>query len=168
MSLGVVALDIAIVLAVIAFFNKNLRTQMRLLVSRFGLLGIFLFSTFAIIGTLYFQYFVHLNPCVLCWWQRVFMYPIPMLSFIALLKGKRLDDIADYVIALAFFGGAFSLYQHFLQILPAGSLIPCDATNDCATRLVFEFGFVTIPWMGVTTFAALALIALIGRMKSAK
>ena len=39
-------------------------------------------------------------------------------------------------------------------------------TNDCSIRLVFEFGFVTIPWMALTVFAALALITFLARKEN--
>ena len=104
-----------------------------------------------------------LSPCMFCWWQRIFMYPIPVITLIALVKGQKISDVADYIIALSFIGALFALYQHLLQILPAGALIPCDATDDCAIRSIFYFNFVTIPWMALTVFVAIFLIALFAR-----
>ena len=132
-------------------------------VRSYGLLLLFLLSAVSIAATLFLQYADLLAPCILCWWQRIFMYPIAILSLIALIKGKTFSDIADYVLALATFGAAVASYQHLLQILPSGSLIPCDASNDCAARLVFEFGFVTIPWMALSIFALIATLAVLGR-----
>ena len=163
MALGIVVLDIALVVCIIALFNAKWRGIIRSFANEYGLLAIFLLSAGSIAGTLLMQYAALLAPCVLCWWQRIFMYPIALIALIALVKGKKISDIADYVIAFSILGGAISLYQHLLQILPSGSLIPCDATGDCAIRLVFEFGFVTIPWMALTVFAALALIAFLAR-----
>ena len=163
MALGIVVLDIAIVAIVILLFSAKWRGIIRSFAQSYGMLAIFLLSAGSIFGTILMQYAALLAPCVLCWWQRIFMYPIALISLIALVKAKRMSDIADYVIAFSILGGAISLYQHLLQILPSGSLIPCDPTNDCSIRLVFEFGFVTIPWMALTVFAALALIAFLAR-----
>ena len=163
MALGTVLLDIALVVKVLALFHRPSRAQVARLGREYGLLAIFILSTLSVIATLWMQYGDNLNPCLFCWYQRIFMYPIPVISFIALLKGKRLSDIADYVLALSIIGAAIALYQHLLQVLPSGALIPCDAAGDCAVRSVFEFGFVTIPWMALTVFAALALIAFLGR-----
>jgi disulfide bond formation protein DsbB len=167
MALGIVVLDVAFVVSVIALFNAKWRGIIRSFAQEYGMLGIFLLSAGSIFGTLLMQYAALLTPCVLCWWQRIFMYPIALISLIALIKGKRMYDIADYVIVFSILGGAISLYQHLLQILPSGSLIPCDSSGDCAVRLVFEFGFVTIPWMALTVFAALALIAFLARKEPA-
>ncbi|HTR18684.1 MAG TPA: disulfide bond formation protein B [Candidatus Paceibacterota bacterium] len=163
MALGTVLLDAAIVVKVFALFHRPSRAQIVRGGRSYGLLAIFILSALSIAGTLFMQYAGALPPCVLCWWQRIFMYPIAIISLIAFIKNAKLSDIADYVLALSFLGALVALYQHLLQVLPQGSLIPCDATNDCAVRSVFYFNFVTIPWMALTVFAAVFLIAFIGR-----
>jgi disulfide bond formation protein DsbB len=130
---------------------------------RYGLLAIFILSTLSVVATLVLQYGDNLNPCLLCWWQRVFMYPIAIITLLALIKGRTLSDIVDYVLALSVIGALVAFYQHLLQVLPSGALIPCDATGDCAVRSVFEFGFVTLPWMALTLFIAIALMAIVMR-----
>ena len=163
MAVGTVILDLALVIKLLALFHKPSREKIVSKGKSIGLLAIFVLSTLAVAGTLLMQFAFNLQPCVLCWWQRIFMYPIPLISLIALLKGKRLSDIADYLLALSFIGALFALYQHLLQVLPQGALIPCDPTNDCAVRLVYYFNFVTVPWMALTVFAVIFVVALIGR-----
>jgi disulfide bond formation protein DsbB len=163
MALGTVVLDVALVIKVLALFHAPSRARIIGTGRRYGLLAIFILSTLAVAGTLIMQYAGGLQPCLFCWWQRIFMYPVPLISLIAILKGKDISDVADYILTLSVFGFAVALYQHLLQILPSGSLIPCDAANECAVRSVFEFNFVTIPWMAMTVFAALFLIALLAR-----
>jgi disulfide bond formation protein DsbB len=163
MAVGTVVLDVALVGKVIALFHGSSRLRILRTGQRYGLLAIFMLSTLAIAGTLLMQFAGDLQPCVLCWWQRICMYPIPLVSLIALVKGQKLSDVADHILALSFIGALIALYQHLLQVLPSGSLIPCDATNDCAVRAVFYFNFVTIPWMALTMFLVLFLLALLGR-----
>lgn len=165
MALGTVALDIALVVKIVALLHHPSRVRIQKGGDKYGLLVIFMLSTLALVGTLWLQYGAGLAPCVFCWYQRIFMYPIPLLSLVAMMKGKTLSDVSDYILALSFFGFAFALYQHLLQVLPSGALIPCDAANDCAVRSVFEFGFVTLPWMAVTMFTAIFIIALVARKK---
>ncbi len=93
------------------------------------------------------------------------MYPTLLISAIAIIKNTKFVDIADYILALSLLGAAVALYQHLLQILPQGSLIPCSATDECAIRLVFEFGYITLPWMALSVFALFILIAALGRGK---
>ena len=166
MALGIVILDVALVIKVLALFHAPSRAKIISSGKKYGLLAIFILSTLAVVSTLWMQYYAGLQPCLFCWYQRVFMYPIPIITLVAILKDQKLSDVADYILALSFFGFAVALYQHLLQILPSGALIPCDASDTCAIRSVFEFGFVTLPWMAVTVFAALFLIALLGRRKN--
>jgi disulfide bond formation protein DsbB len=163
MALATAALDAGILVFLVALMFRSSRARARTLVDRYGLLALFLFSAASLAGTLVLQYVVNLQPCALCWWQRICMYPIPLISLIAILKNQKLSVIADSILAFSAFGFLVALYQHLLQMLPAGSLIPCDAANECAVRTVFEFGFVTLPWMAVSAFALLFLVALMGR-----
>jgi len=163
MAIGTVLLDASIVVKLLMLVFPRSRAHLLRRETDYGLLAIFFLSTLAVAGTLLMQFAGGLSPCILCWWQRIFMYPIPLISLIALLKGKRLSDVADYILTFSFIGALFALYQHLLQVLPAGSLIPCDATNDCAIRTIFYFNFVTIPWMALTVFVVIFLIAILGR-----
>ena len=165
MALGSVILDLTFVAGLIALSKRSWREALTVQARSNGLLLIFLISTLAVAGSLTMQFAGGLTPCILCWWQRIFMYPLPLISLIALIKGRALSDVADYILGLSFIGALFALYQHLLQMLPSGSLIPCDPTNDCAIRSVFYFNFVTIPWMALTVFAVIFLIALIARFR---
>lgn len=163
-AIGIALLDAAMVLCVLALFVKQFRAPVVENIRRYGLLLIFLLSLCSVLGSLYIQYGMNLPPCILCWWQRIFMYPIVLISGIAFFKDVKVSEIADYIIGLSILGALVSLYQHLLQMMPANPLlIPCDATGDCAVRSVFELGFVTLPWMAFTVFAALILVAFIAR-----
>ena len=165
MALGSAGLNALLALGVIALFNAGWRARLIPIIRGNARMIIFLLSAASVAGTLLIQYLGLLNPCLLCWWQRIFMYPIVIISFIAIIKNTDVSEIADYVLALSIFGGAVALYQHLLQMLPAGSLIPCDAAGDCAVRSVFEFGFVTIPWMALSVFAFFIFVAFVSRKK---
>ncbi len=165
MAVGTVLLGVAIIVSILALFNARWRVQVRSLCRQYGILALFLLSGVSIAGSLYLQYGVNLNPCLFCWWQRICMYPVALIALVALVKGRRLSDIADYVLSLSVIGTVIALYQSLLQMLPSGSLIPCDAADDCAVRSVLEFGFVTLPLMAAVVFIALALVALLGRQE---
>ncbi len=166
MALGTVVLNVALVVGVLALFNRSSRARLLTPIRRYALMGIFMLSTLAVLGTLWMQYGDNLQPCLLCWWQRVFMYPIPIITLIAIIKNTDFSQIADYVLTFSVFGAAFALYQHLLQVLPAGALIPCDSSGDCSVRSVFEFGYITIPWMALSLFAIFIFVALVVRKRS--
>jgi disulfide bond formation protein DsbB len=166
MAAGVAALDALIVLLASALIVPAWRGRATTLVRRQALPMILVLSAISVLGTLYMEYGDALAPCLFCWWQRVFMYPILFIAALAMVKRRSAAEIADYVLVLAIPGFFIALYQHLLQMLPQGSLIPCDAANECAVRSVFEFGFVTLPWMALTVFAAIALVAFIARRRA--
>jgi disulfide bond formation protein DsbB len=166
MAAGTVALNIALVLCLLSLLNTSWLGQVVKFLRGNGRLIIFLLSLGSVAGSLFLQYAGAISPCLLCWWQRIFMYPIVIISAIAVVKDTDVSEIADYVLTLSIFGACVALYQHLLQMLPAGSLIPCDASGDCAVRSVFEFNFVTIPWMALSVFAVLIFITLLARKKA--
>ena len=165
MALGTVAMNAAFVLVLASLVNGSWRKSALDFIRRYALLITFVLAAGGLVGSLLIEYVVFLAPCDLCWWQRVFMYPIALISAVALLKNVSFADIADYVLVLAIPGALVALYQHLLQMLPTGSLIPCDATGACAVRSIFEFGYITMPWMALSAFALFVLIALVARKK---
>ena len=165
MAVGTVALNAVLVLCILALLKRSWRATLFAFLRNNGRLIFFLLSVASVAGTLWFEFADALNPCLFCWWQRIGMYPVLFISTIAILKNTDVSEIADYVLAFSIFGAAFALYQHLLQVLPSGALIPCDAAGDCAVRSVFEFNFVTLPWMALSVFAVFIFVALVARKK---
>lgn len=164
MALGTAALDAALSTGLVMLVKPLWRKKVAVLIHPNALNFIFLISAGGVVGALILQYADSLAPCSLCWWQRVFMVPVAIISGIAVAKKKKVADIADYILALSIPGAAVALYQHVLQMVPQGALpAPCDASGDCAARSVFELGFVTLPWMAFTLFAALIFMAFLVR-----
>lgn len=144
--------------------NIKHRFGIHVLSERFLLLCIFIFSLCSSIMTLVYSEVFLQEPCSLCWWQRVFMYGITLLSLQALVK-KEEGNILKYVLSFSFFGFLFALYQHIEQILALyGTHLPCPATSvDCSKMTIFEYGHITFPWMAVVLFAFFIVIILLQR-----
>lgn len=165
-SLGTVALQIVTVLLVIIFIYERRTGQTSFLLTlsrRYGLLIIFLVSLFGTAMTLVYSEVFGFIPCGLCWLQRVFLYPMVIISAIALVK----RDVAGtlYLMCLAIFGAIVGLYQHYLQ-MGGSALVACPVAGagaDCARRIVFEFGYITFPLMSVTLFVFIFVVAMIIR-----
>lgn len=136
------------------------------LLERYGVHLIFLISLGGLAVSLFYSNFAQFPPCDLCWWQRIFMYAIFVISGVALLK-KEDREVLDYVLALTVLGGLIAIYNSYLQY--GGSpLIPCSADPNavsCSQRFVFEYNYITIPLMSLTGFALIGLIAAIKRFK---
>lgn len=126
----------------------------------------FLIATLATLGSLYFQYAMDLPPCVLCWFQRIFMYPL-VLIFAVALKWKN-EHLRAYVLPMTSIGGAIALYHNLLyyKILPE-AIAPCQSGISCTSKLIEWGGFITIPLLSLLGFIAITVLVLLHREKPA-
>ncbi|TCJ77219.1 UNVERIFIED_ORG: disulfide bond formation protein DsbB [Bacillus cereus] len=109
----------------------------------------FLVSLVATIGSLYFSEVKGYVPCSLCWYQRIFMYPIPLLIFISILINDK--NIKYYLRYFSLIGIIISSYHNFIQFTQQKSSF-CGVTSSCLTIYEKWGGFITIPLMSLTAF----------------
>lgn len=115
-------------------------------------------SLTAMLGSLWYSEIVDYQPCLLCWYQRIFMYPIVVTSFISIVY----KDLRGYMYAkgLAMIGIVISIYHLIQQRLPQTGL-SCGAVGQatsCDSLWVNAFGIVTIPAMAGTIFAIILYV----------
>lgn len=108
-------------------------------------------SIVATFGSLYFSEIKHFEPCDLCWYQRIFMYPMTILLGIAYVKKDW--HMSLYAIVLSGIGGIISIYHYSLQKLNFAGDAPlfCGRT-PCTAQYIDWFGFITIPLLALTAF----------------
>ncbi|MEZ0209035.1 MAG: disulfide bond formation protein B [Candidatus Paceibacterota bacterium] len=141
------------------FWMPNWKKRVFAVVERFALPAGFFISLFAMLGSLYYSYYLHIPACELCWFARVFIYPQVFIFGLAWHKQDR--RIFDYIMMLSGVGIAIGLYHQFLQ-MGYDLYKPCAAipfAADCSVPTFIEYGFVTYPLMGVVTLAFTFLLA---------
>jgi disulfide bond formation protein DsbB len=122
-----------------------------------GALAVAVVATF---GSLYFSNIAGFPPCVLCWYQRIAMYPIVAILTIGLI----IRDARAYLYALplALGGLGIAVYHNLLyyKLLPE-SIQPCMMGVSCTTKYIEWIGFITIPLLALVAFVliTMALIA---------
>lgn len=106
----------------------------------------------AVVGSLYFSEVRHLAPCILCWYQRIAMYPIVVISAVAILRDDRKG--AAYILPLGVIGLAIAAYHNLLYygVLPE-NIQPCTFGVSCTTKFIEWLGFITIPFLSFLSFA---------------
>ncbi|MEK7067519.1 MAG: disulfide bond formation protein B, partial [Patescibacteria group bacterium] len=67
--------------------------------SQQGIKFAFIIALLATLGSLFYSEVAGFEPCKLCWYQRIFMYPQVLLWGIAWWKKDK--HIADYAVSLA-------------------------------------------------------------------
>jgi disulfide bond formation protein DsbB len=107
----------------------------------------------ATLGSLFFSEIMGFTPCLLCWYQRILMYPLAIILLIATIKNDR--HISIYVFPLALVGLAISGYHYVLQKTPMTELGACGVI-PCTTQYINWFGFVTIPFLAFVAFTIIA------------
>lgn len=122
----------------------------------------FLISLLAIIGSLFYSEIVGFAPCVLCWWQRVFLYPLAVIFGVALWK--KLPQVFLYAVPLALLAIVFAGYHSYTS-LGGTSVLPCTAVGgECSKVYVKAFGYITIPFMSLTIAFYILLLSWINKL----
>ncbi len=110
----------------------------------------------ALLGSLYFSNIAGYPPCVLCWWQRIFMYPLVLTLIVGILR-KDLK-VYQYVLPPAILGWLISIYHNLLyyKIIP-DTLSPCSTGVSCTTKFIEYWGFITIPFLSFIAFSVIII-----------
>lgn len=132
----------------------------RAFVSKRAILFAFIVSLTATLGSLFYSEIAGYTPCKLCWFQRIFMYPQPILFAVAMWKKDK--GIVKYALALSIIGGLIALYHYLLQVgvVPNGACGAVGYSVSCSQRFVMEFGYITIPMMSLTAFVYIITLLL--------
>ena len=131
----------------------------------------FLWSVAAIAtaGSLFFSEVMGFQPCTLCWYQRIAMYPLVILFAVGLFQ--PIKATIHFTIPLVIIGQIFSVYHNLLhyKIIPE-SAAPCVLGVPCSTVYINWFGFLTIPMLSLISFTIIlaGLIYLNRRVTSEK
>ena len=118
-----------------------------------------LVASLSTLGALFFGEVMKLPPCNLCWYQRIFMFPLALILPIGLFPFDR--KVIRYALPLALLGWLFAVFHMLLVagVIPE-SIKPCTQGVPCSVKVIEWFGFVTIPLLSVLAFSTiLALLA---------
>ena len=119
----------------------------------------FLVALIATLGSLFLSEIAHFQPCILCWYQRIAMYPLVILLYLSIVRG---ENLRPYVITLSAIGLFVALYHYFIQLVPESILMPCSAIGgvSCIKGYTFFFGYMSFPLMSATAFAGIIIFML--------
>ena len=123
-----------------------------------GLWIICMITTGAMVGSLYFSEKVGFAPCKLCWYQRIAMFSIAIISFAAALRNDK--NIARYTIVLAPLGLIVSTYHYLLEWFPTLETNVCSLDVPCTAVWFRELGFVTLCFMAGCAFITVIAVSL--------
>lgn len=137
--------------------QKGMRTETVAWVLVFGA---WLVASVSTLGALFFGEVMQLPPCVLCWYQRIFMFPLVLILPIGMFPFDR--KVVRYALPMAALGWLFAAFHLLLVagVIPE-SIKPCTQGVPCSVTVIEWFGFVTIPLLSLAAFSTIiALLAL--------
>jgi disulfide bond formation protein DsbB len=125
---------------------------------QYGAILAFVVALAAMLGSLYFSEVAGFVPCTLCWYQRILMYPLTVITLVGFIKAD--EYLPNYVLPLSAIGMVISGYHYLVQLGVFGHPAACAAGIPCSLRYVNYFGFLTIPLMALTAFTLITVIML--------
>lgn len=127
----------------------------------FLLFAAWVVALLATAGSLFFSYVMDFAPCVLCWYQRICLFPLVVVLARGLFPFDR--GAVKYALPLAALGWVVAAYHNLVQagVVPE-SLQPCAKGVSCTEEYLKLFGVLSIPALSLLGFTTLAgiLIAL--------
>src|SRR4030067_1479750 len=107
-----------------------------------------LIASISTLGSLFFSEIMQFPPCVLCWYQRICLFPLVLILPVGLFHFDK--SIVKYALPLALVGWFIAFYHNLLYagIIPE-SLQPCSQGVSCTEGYIDLFGFLTIPMLSL-------------------
>jgi disulfide bond formation protein DsbB len=124
-----------------------------------------LIASVATLGSLFFSEVMGHSPCVLCWYQRICMYPLVLILPAGLFPFDR--KIARYALPLSLLGALLAVFH---LLLAAGyipeNIKPCVQGIPCTEVQIVWFGFVTIPMLSALAFLLISALLILTQRRS--
>ncbi|MES2642424.1 MAG: disulfide bond formation protein B [Myxococcota bacterium] len=98
-----------------------------------------LIASVSTLGSLFVSEVMELAPCSLCWYQRIFMYPLTLVLFRGLLPYD--PGVPRCALPLSLLGAFVALWHTLLYVgfLPA-TAAPCTSGASCTRETFALFG----------------------------
>jgi disulfide bond formation protein DsbB len=119
------------------------------------------------LGSLFFSEIMEFPPCALCWYQRIFMFPLVIILLAGLFPYDK--NVIKYALPVALAGWGIAFYHHLLYsgFIPE-SVQPCSQGVSCSETYLDLFGFLTIPMLSLISFSALVALVFILKRRLSK
>ncbi len=123
-----------------------------------------LIAAVSTMGSLFFSDVMDFSPCLLCWYQRICLFPLVIILAIGLFPlDKR---VVKYALPLAIAGWLTAFYHNLLYsgIIPE-SIQPCSQGISCTEEYIKLFGFLTIPMLSLLSFSMIITLLIFLRWR---
>jgi disulfide bond formation protein DsbB len=154
---GQVLVALGIVVGVLALLGvRGPLDAIRNLLWGYELWGAFVVAAIATGGSLFYSQVAGFIPCEFCWFQRMMMYPLSILTLLIAARGD--NRAARYLLPLPIVGAGTSIYHMLLEHHVIKEPGACTLTGGGCTAnwiALHSFGYLTIPTLALTAFLLL-------------
>jgi disulfide bond formation protein DsbB len=126
-----------------------------------------LIASVATLGALFLGEIMGYTPCVLCWYQRIAMFPLVLILAAGLFPFDR--RVVRFALPLALVGWGLALFHWGVAsgLIPE-SITPCSQGVPCSVEQIVWFGFLTLPMLSVLAFSVIIALLLITHFKASE
>ena len=98
-------------------------------------------------------------PCVLCWYQRIAMFPLVLILGLALVRSDH--SISLYGALLSVTGQVIAGYHTLLywDWIPP-NLQPCGQGPSCKQQVLNLFGYLDLPMLSFLAFTLITILLI--------
>ena len=126
-----------------------------------------LVASVSTLGALFLGEVMGYTPCVLCWYQRIGMFPLVLILAAGLFPFDR--KVIRYALPLALAGWLLAVFHWAVASgLVPESATPCSQGVPCSVEQISWFGFLTLPLLSVLAFSAIIALLLMTHFKASK
>ena len=122
-------------------------------------------ALFSVLGSLFFSEVMGFAPCVLCWYQRIFLFPLVVTIGVGIvLRDQRMRY---YSLPLSTAGLLLAAYHNLIYFgLIPERISPCTAGVSCSAKQIEWLGFITIPMLSLFAFLVITMALHFHRPRS--
>lgn len=119
------------------------------------------------LGSVFFSHTMGFAPCDLCWYQRIFLFPLVIILALGLFPFDR--NVVRYALPLSICGWAVAAFHNLLYagIIPE-SIKPCSRGVSCTEEYINLFGFLTIPVLSLLSFSMMTALLVTLKVRRTK
>jgi disulfide bond formation protein DsbB len=155
---GQVLIGLALVIGLLALVGvRGPLDALRNLLWGYELWGAFVVAAIATGGSLFYSQVAGYIPCEFCWFQRVLMYPLSILTLLAAIRGD--NRAARYLLPLPIVGAGTSIYHMLIErdVIHEPKACTINVPGGCGINWIasHSFGYLTIPTLALTAFLLL-------------
>jgi disulfide bond formation protein DsbB len=116
------------------------------------------------LGSLYYSQIAHFEPCELCWFQRIALYPMSIIMLVAAIRRDVL--VKFYVVPVLVVGALISIYHYQYEWFPHQKSAICSldvGESPCNITWFRQFGFMSLAYMALSSALVIITLVLVAR-----